>query len=103
MPYAERFILLDRDPVQGNRRMEEDVERLAAKHRIKLIWQERATRRCCCGTCPATPPTGRLPASLLKARARPFGRSARSRCLTKACFSGSIRPDSAAPRWSSRG
>ena len=40
VPYAGRFILLDRDQVQGNRRMAEDAERLAGERGIKLIWQE---------------------------------------------------------------
>lgn len=40
MPYAGRFTLLDRDQVQGNRRMVEDAERLAGEHDIKLVWQE---------------------------------------------------------------
>ena len=40
MPYAGRFILLDRDQIQDDRRMVEDAERLAGAHDIKLIWQE---------------------------------------------------------------
>ena len=39
VPYAGRFILLDRDQVQS-RRMAENVESLAGEHDIKLIWQE---------------------------------------------------------------
>ena len=71
MPYAERFILLDRDQVQGNRRMEEDVERLAAKHRIKLIWQEPCHEalllRHLPGHAADRPPTSKLAQSALKA------------------------------------
>ena len=40
VPYAGRFILLDRDQIQDDRRMVEDAERLAGEHGIKLIWQE---------------------------------------------------------------
>ena len=40
MPYAGRFILLDRDQVQGDQRMLEEAERLAGEYHIKLIWQE---------------------------------------------------------------
>lgn len=38
--YAGRFILLDRDQIEDDRRMVEDAERLAGEHDIKLIWQE---------------------------------------------------------------
>ena len=37
MPYVGRSILLDRDQIQGNRRMVAEAERLAGKHGIKLI------------------------------------------------------------------
>lgn len=40
MPYVGRSILLDRDQIQGNRRMVAEAERLAGKHGIKLIWPE---------------------------------------------------------------
>lgn len=40
VPYAGRFILLDRDQIQDDRRMVEDAEYLAGEHGIKLIWQE---------------------------------------------------------------
>ena len=40
MPYVGRFILLDRDQIQDDLRREEEAERLAEEHRIKLIWQK---------------------------------------------------------------
>ena len=71
MPYAERFILLDRDQVQGNRRMEEDVGCLAAEHRIKLIWQEPCHEALLLRHLPERasdrPPTSKLAESALKA------------------------------------
>lgn len=39
-PYAGRFILLDRDQIQDDLRREEEAERLAERHGIRLIWQE---------------------------------------------------------------
>ena len=71
MPYAGRFILLDRDQIQGERCMAEDAERLARARGIRLIWQEPCHEalllRHLSGHADARPPTCRDAASALRA------------------------------------
>lgn len=70
VPYAGRFILLDRDQIQ-NRRMAEEAERLAGDHGIKLIWQkpchEALLLRHLPGRAGDRPLTSKLAESALKA------------------------------------
>lgn len=71
VPYAGRFILLDSDQVQDNRRLAEEAERLAGERDIKLIWQkpchEALLLRHLSGHAGDRPPTCRNAAGVLKA------------------------------------